>query len=79
MVKVKTIDTSYTVKVNGQIIDNKFPTVWEAKKFINSLVINDDLNTVDIVKQTTTETTVKSYQTKVTKILMSNDLDEGLE
>jgi hypothetical protein len=76
--KVKTIAVNYIVKVNKQPIQ-EFSSVWEAKRHINSLIINDDINTVEIVKQTTQETIIKSFQTKVAKVLIATDLDSGLE
>lgn len=76
--RVKTIKTNYIVKINNEPI-NEFDSIWGAKKHISSLIINDDINTVDIVKLTTTETVLKSFKTKTAKILTINDLDEGLE
>ena len=75
--KVKTIATNYIIKINNQPVE-QFTTIWEAKRHINSLVINDDINTVDIVKQTTQETIIKSFQTKVARILTVNQLDDEL-
>jgi hypothetical protein len=76
--KVKTILTTYIVRVNNEITD-KFPSLREARQHIKALVINDDINVVHIVKQTINETLLDTYETKTTKVLMVTQLDEGLE
>ncbi len=76
--KVKTILTTYIVRVNNEIID-KFPSLREARQHIKSLVINDDINIVHIVKQTVNETLLDTYETKTTRVLMVTQLDEDLK
>ena len=76
--KVKTILTTYIVRINNEVTD-KFSSLREARQHIKALVINDDINVVHIVKQTINETLLDTYETKTTKVLMVTQLDEGLE
>lgn len=75
--KVKTITKTYLVKVNNQIVVN-LPTLKEANTFIKTLVINDDTNTVTIIKQSLTERIISTFETKTTKVLTATDLDNDL-
>ena len=76
--KVKTIMTSYLVKVNNEVVD-RLHSLKEARQFIKNLVINDDINVVHIIKQSVNETVLDTYETKTTKILIATQLDDGLE
>lgn len=76
--KVKTILTSYIVKVNNEVVET-LPSLREARLFIKTLCINDDVNTVYIIKQSVNETILDTYETKTTKVLVATQLDEGLE
>lgn len=75
--KVKTILTSYLVKVNNEIVDT-FSSLREARQFIKILAINDDINIVHIIKQSINETILDTYETKTTKVLIATQLDEGI-
>ena len=75
--KVRTITKTYLVKVNNQIVVN-LPTLKEANTFIKTLVINDDTNTVTIIKQSLTERIISTFETKTTKVLTATDLDNDL-
>lgn len=75
--KVKTITSMYLVKVNNQIVVS-LPTLKGANAFIKTLPINDDTNTVTIIKQSLTERVISTFETKTTKILISSDLDSDL-
>lgn len=75
--KVKTITSMYLVKVNNQIVVS-LPTLKGANAFIKTLPINDDTNTVTIIKQSLTEKVISSFETKTTKVLISSDLDSDL-
>lgn len=75
--KVKTILTTYLVKINSEIVD-KFATLRDARQHIRSMPINDDVNVVQIIKQTLNETLLDTYETQTTKILKATHLDEGM-
>lgn len=77
-VKVKTINTSYIIRVNNEVAATK-PTLKEARQHIKDMVINDNIFTVFIVKQTVTESVIDTYHTKTTKVLVASQLDEGIE
>lgn len=76
--KVKTIQTSYLVKVNNEIVETR-ASLRDARQLIKLMSINDDILTVSIIKQTLNETILGVYHTKTTKVLMASQLDEGLE
>lgn len=78
MAKVKTIQTSYLVKVNNDVATIE-PTLKAARTYVKTLAINDDNFTVNIIKQTVNETLLDVYETKTTKILVATELDSGLE
>jgi len=75
--KVKTITSMYLVKVNNQVVCS-LPTLKGANAFIKTLTINDDTNTVSIIKQSLTEKVISTFETKTTKVLISSDLDSDL-
>jgi hypothetical protein len=76
--KIKTVQTSYLIKVNNDVIDTK-ATLREARQLIKTLTINDDVCSVFIIKQTLNETVLDIYHTKTTKVLVADQLDEGME
>jgi hypothetical protein len=76
--KVKTIQTSYLIKVNNEVVDT-MPSLKEARQLIKTLSVNDDVFTVFIIKQTINETLLDTYHTKTTKVLVADQLDDGLE
>jgi hypothetical protein len=76
--KVKTIQTNYLVKINNEVTD-VMSTLRDARQLIKTLTINDDVNSVYIIKQTINETLLDTYHTKTTKVLIASQLDEGLE
>ena len=75
--KVRTITSMYLVKVNNEIVIS-LPTLKGASAFIKTLTINDDTNTVTIIKQSLTERVISTFETKTTKVLISSDLDSDL-
>lgn len=75
--KVKTITSNYLIKVNNEVVMS-LPTLKGAHAFVKTLPINDDTNTVTIIKQSLTEKVISFFQTKTTKVLMAADLDSGL-
>ena len=76
--KIKTIQTTYLIKVNNEV-STRLPTLKEARQHIKCLVINDDVNLVQIIKQTINECLLDTYETKTTKVLVATELDEGME
>lgn len=75
--KVKTITSMYLVKVNNEIVVS-LPTLKGANSYIKTLSINDDTNTVIIIKQSLIERVISTFETKTTKVLISSDLDSDL-
>lgn len=75
--KVKTILTTYVVKINNEVVD-KFPSLRDARQHIRAMPINDDINVVQIIKQTLNETLLDTYETQTTRILKATHLDEGM-
>lgn len=75
--KVKTITSMYLVKVNNEIVVS-LPTLKGANSYIKTLFINDDTNTVTIIKQSLIERVISTFETKTTKVLISSDLDSDL-
>lgn len=75
--KVKTITSLYLVKVNNEVVTT-LPTLKGANAFIKTLSINDDTNTVTIIKQSLTEKVISTFETKTTKVLISSELDSDL-
>lgn len=76
--RIKTIQSQYIIKLNGDICDTR-PSLKEARVRVKELPINDNIFNVSIVKQTITETIVDTYKTKTTTVLVADQLDEGLE
>lgn len=75
--KIKAIQTTYLVKVNTEIV-SRFPSLKDARTYVKGLVINDDISVVNIIKQTLSECIVDVYETKMTKVLIATELDDGL-
>jgi len=77
--KVKTIKTQYLIKIDGTFLDVK-DSLKEARKLIKLLVfLNEEFSDVSIIKQTTNESIVDTYHVETTKVLVSSQLDEGME
>jgi len=76
--KVKTINVAYVIKVNNDDTDAK-ATLREARQAIKSMPINDDLVKVSIVKRTTTEQVLDTYEPQVTKVLTASDFSLDIE
>lgn len=79
MVKVKTISTQYLIKINNDTVSNGFDSLREARQYLKSMVLDDDINLVSIVRQNLNETVLDTYETKVTRVLTATQLDDGLE
>jgi hypothetical protein len=78
---LKVLQTEYVVKINGQPVQS-FGTSPDAKtdlaaarKYVTNLSINDTIESVSIVRLTTTETTINNYTPKVQRVLTVDDLE----
>lgn len=76
--KVKTINTSYVVKVNDEVIGIE-QTLKKARNLIKGLIIHNDNTMVQIVKQSTTEAIIDSYETKTARVLVASELGNDIE
>jgi hypothetical protein len=77
---LKVLQTEYVVKINGQPVQS-FGTSPDAKtdlaaarKYVANLSINDTIESVSIVRITTTEATINNYTPKVQRVLTVDDL-----
>ena len=76
--------TKKPILVKDALNDERFQKLEGGSKEIGSLisaplVINDDVNLVQIIKQTVNECLLDTYETKTTKVLVATELDEGME
>lgn len=73
-VKIKTILTSYVIKVNNEPATIK-ASLAEARREVKGMPVNDGVNIVHIVKQTVTEQILDTYEAEVKRVLKASDLD----
>jgi hypothetical protein len=80
---LKVLQTAYTVTINGQMVksfggnkDAKTDLAL-ARKFVANLSINDTIESVSIVRITTTETIINTFTPVVQRVLTVDEL--GLE
>lgn len=72
--KVKTVLTNYLIKVNNEVAWHG-QSLRDARKAVSTLVLNEEVHTVVIVKQTVNETILNKYHPKTTKVLVAGELD----
>ncbi len=75
----KTVASRYVVKVNEQPVQT-FDSLKDARAYIGSMVVNEGVEGVSIVRETVTETLINSFTPKTTTILTADSLgfdDEG--
>lgn len=75
--KVKTLDTTYIIKVNNNILLG-LATLKEAKEYVKYMQLNETIKEIKIVKKTTTEQILKSYTPLIKIALKAIDLDGEL-
>lgn len=75
--KIKTVNVQYVIKINDELSDVK-PSLREARAKIKIMPVSDYIQTVSIVKTTTTEQILDIYEPKQVVVLTANQLDEGL-
>jgi len=72
----KTIHKSYIITINGQPLDNNFISLKQASNYVkNSVVLNDSVSKVEIIKEIVKHTTLKTFKPVVKQILSSDELD----
>lgn len=74
----KTVGKRYVVQVNNNPVFTG-ETLKEARAYVTSLVINDSIEGVSIVKETVTETLLSTFTPQVQKVLVASDLDFDTE
>ena len=76
----KVLSSHYVVKVNGEILASAQPqeSLKLARDIVRNLVLNDQIKTVEIVRQNVTETVINTFEPKPTVSLVAVD-ELGLE
>jgi hypothetical protein len=69
----KVIQSYYTVRINGSDIIN-YEKLAEAREYIKSINLHERINTIDIVRYTTTETLLNTFTPVYEKVLSCDDL-----
>lgn len=77
MVKIKTVDVQYVVRMNDELVQAK-STLREARAFLKTIPLTEATKKVSIVKMTTTEQVLDIYEPVQTIVLKASQLDEGL-
>lgn len=68
----KVLDSKYLVKVNGETAVSK-DTLKDANFYVNSLVVTDVVERVEVVRQTITETVINTFTPEVKRVLVTAD------
>lgn len=76
--KVKTIDTTYVIKVNDEPVTG-LATRKEARHYVKYMALTTEVKDVKIVKRTTTEQVLKVFEVQQKVALKAMDLDEGMD
>ena len=69
----KVILSYYTVRINGTDIIN-YEKLSEARRYVKSINLHERINTIDIVRYTTTETLLDTFTPVFEKVLSCDDL-----
>lgn len=73
----RTVGKKYVVKVNGDVAFSS-ESLKEARAFIASMIVNDSIQGVSIVKETLTETVLTNFTPQTQKVLVAADLGADL-
>ncbi len=76
--RVKTIDTTYIIKVNDEPVTGVASRA-EARQYVKFMPLDAHVKDVKIVKRTTTEQVLRVFETQQKMALKAVDLDEGLD
>jgi len=73
--KVK--NSKYVIKVNGEIVD-RHDRLAMARKALEKLSIPSGTKSVELIRETTTETTINTFKPKQVTVLEAGSLDEDM-